>query len=375
NAHIALNESDEAIASFAKVYDTYPKTNQAREALLQSALIYMNRGEETKAVSAYKTLIEEYSGSNEAKVAMEDLKNYHIQQGDIEPYAEYIKEIKGEEVYSNAQMDSLTYYAAESAFLQSPSDKSVAQLKNYINKYSVGTFKANASYYVGQYAFNNNNFDEARLYFENVLVSKNVMLLEETLHSLASIEELDKNYEKAYQYYQRLSTEYATTQLGREAKSSAVRVLGLDGRENEVVIAASAILLDNTDIPNLDEVRYYRAKAYSVLGNKEGAENDWQELSSTPYSAYSSEAKYMIAEIRFSQGMLSEAEDSVNSLLSSSNTDRYWVARGIILLSDISAKQGDKFKAKQYLNSLKSNYTANDDIQTMIKTRLAKYEN
>ena len=146
NAHIALNESDEAIASFAKVYDTYPKTNQAREALLQSALIYMNRGEESKAVSAYKTLIEEYSGSNEAKVAMEDLKNYHIQQGNIEPYAEYIKEIKGEEVYSNAQMDSLTYYAAESAFLQSPSDKSVAQLKNYINKYSVGTFKANASY-------------------------------------------------------------------------------------------------------------------------------------------------------------------------------------------------------------------------------------
>ena len=142
-----------------------------------------------------------------------------------------------------------------------------------------------------------------------------------------------------------------------------------------MIIAASAILLDNSDIPNLDEVRYYRAKAYSVLGNKEGAENDWQELSLTPYSAYSSEAKYMIAEIRFSQGMLSEAEDSVNSLLSSSNTDRYWVARGIILLSDISAKQGDKFKAKQYLNSLKSNYTDNDDIQTMIKTRLAKYEN
>ena len=136
-----------------------------------------------------------------------------------------------------------------------------------------------------------------------------------------------------------------------------------------------SILIDNTDIPNLDEVRYYRAKAYSALGNIEGAENDWHELSVTPYSAYSSEAIYMIAETRFNQGMLSEAEESVNSLLSSGNTDRYWIARGIILLSDISAKQGDKFKAKQYINSLKSNYTANDDIQTMIKTRLAKYEN
>lgn len=375
NAQIALNKNDDAIASFAKVYDSYPKTSEAREALLQSALIYMTSGENSKAVSAYKTLIEEYSGSNEAKVAMEDLKNYHIQQGDIEPYAEYIKKIKGEEVYSNAQMDSLTYYAAESAFLQSPSDKSVSQLKNYINKYPTGTFKADASYYVGQYGFNNNNLSEARQYFENVLVSKNIMLLEETLQTLASIEELDKNYEKAYYYYNHLATEYSTTQSGKEAKSSIVRVLSLDGKYNEVIISASAVLLDNADIPNLDEIRYYRAKAYSALGNKEGAENDWQELSVTPHSSYSSEAKYMIAEMRFDSGMLSEAEECVNSLLSSSNVERYWVARGIILLSDISAKQGDKFKAKQYINSLKSNYTENDDIQNMINNRLAKYEN
>ena len=83
----------------------------------------------------------------------------------------------------------------------------------------------------------------------------------------------------------------------------------------------------------------------------------------------------MVAELYYNKGMLSEAEESVNLLLSSSNVDRYWIARGIILLSDISEEQGDSFKAKQYLNSLKSNYTEKDDIQTMIKTRLAKYEN
>ena len=138
---------------------------------------------------------------------------------------------------------------------------------------------------------------------------------------------------------------------------------------------ASQILSDNADIPNIDEVRYYRAKAYTAIGNNDNAQQDWEVLSSTPYTAYSSEAKYMIAELYFNNGMLSKAEESVNLLLSSSISDRYWIARGIILLSDISAKQGDKFKAKQYLNSLKRNYTENDDIQNMIKTRLAKYEN
>lgn len=375
NAQIALNQNDNALSSFAKVYDMYPKSNEARQALLQSALIYMKENENDKAVSAYKTLIEEYSGSNEAKIAMEDLKNYHIQQGDIEPYAEYIKQIKGEEVYSNAQMDSLSYYAAESAFLKSPGTKSVEQLKNYINKYPNGTFKANASFYIGQYSYNQGNLNEASQYFENVLVSKNVILLEETLLSLASIEEMERNYEKAYQYYNTLAQEYSTTSLGKEAKSSVVRVLSLDGKNNEVIKVATEILSENSDIPYVDEIMYYRAKAYNAIGDSDSATKDWEVLSTTQHSAFSTEAKYMIAEILYNKNMLTEAENCVNSLLSSSSNERYWIARGIILLSDISAKQGDNFKAKQYLNSLKNNYTDDNDIQTMIKERLTQYEN
>lgn len=374
NAQIALNQNRKALTSFAKLYDKYPKTDEARKALLQSAIILMNEGDESAATKAYKTLIEEYQGSNEAALAMEDLKNHHLQKGDIEPYAEYVKKIKGEDIYSNAEMDSLTYYAAENLFLKSPGEKSVAQLKNYIGKYPKGVFTSNASFYIAQYGFNNNNFNEARQYFENVLVSKNVILLEESLHSLATIEELDKNYEKSYHYYKSLIEEYPTSQLANEAKSSAVRVLYLDGKNSEVITVASKLLSEG-GISNIDEIRYYRAKSYDSNENKAEAIKDWEELSKATHSIYSAEAKYMIAENLFESGNLSQAEESVNNLLSSSTGERYWVARGIILLSDISAKQGDSFKAKQYLNSLKSNYTENDDIQTMIKSREKKYEN
>ena len=49
----------------------------------------------------------------------------------------------------------------------------------------------------------------------------------------------------------------------------------------------------------------------------------------------------------------------------------YWLARSFILLSDTYLKQGKHMEAKQYLLSLQSNYTGNDDIAGMIEERLA----
>ena len=40
-------------------------------------------------------------------------------------------------------------------------------------------------------------------------------------------------------------------------------------------------------------------------------------------------------------------------------------------MSDISVKNDDAFTAAEYLKSLKSNYTENDDIQSLIEERLS----
>ena len=48
----------------------------------------------------------------------------------------------------------------------------------------------------------------------------------------------------------------------------------------------------------------------------------------------------------------------------------YWLARSFILLSDICKAQGKDVEARQYLLSLKNNYTENDDIAQMIEERL-----
>jgi hypothetical protein len=50
---------------------------------------------------------------------------------------------------------------------------------------------------------------------------------------------------------------------------------------------------------------------------------------------------------------------------------QYWMARALIVLSDTYRAKGDSFQARQYLESLKSNYQGDEsDILQMINERL-----
>ena len=53
---------------------------------------------------------------------------------------------------------------------------------------------------------------------------------------------------------------------------------------------------------------------------------------------------------------------------------QYWLAKSLILLSDINVSRGDLFQAKQYLLSLQTNYKADDDIQTTINAKLTEID-
>ncbi|MCQ2325650.1 MAG: hypothetical protein MJZ58_05605, partial [Paludibacteraceae bacterium] len=100
-----------------------------------------------------------------------------------------------------------------------------------------------------------------------------------------------------------------------------------------------------------------------------------QPLAQNTLTAQGAEAQYCIAEAYFNLGNLDAAEAEIISFTQQKTQQQYWLAKALILLSDIYRQRGDDFQAQQYLLSLQNNYKlTDDDILTIVAAKLAQIE-
>lgn len=189
-----------------------------------------------------------------------------------------------------------------------------------------------------------------------------------------------RSAEIAYDKEEYKTAAYYFQQMLRVASSSSMRItaqLGIlrcnqhEGNIEAVIAAATQLLEQDQLTDNIrQEALYYRAKAH--LSNQQYglAVVDLTPLSKEVRTPMGAEAKYQLANAYFQLGSIELAEEEVMSFTQMQTTQQYWLAKSLILLSDINVQRNDIFQAKQYLLALQSNYQQQDDITTIIADKL-----
>ena len=148
------------------------------------------------------------------------------------------------------------------------------------------------------------------------------------------------------------------------------------GRHQTAIDIAEQILSDTPlDDQTRQEALYGRAKAYVAMNQWRNAQPDLQTLASEVRTYQGAEAKFLLAQSYYELKDLDAAEAEVMSFTQMNTQQQYWLARALILLSDINRERGELFQARQYLLVLQQNYTiTTDDIHRIIDARLAQLE-
>lgn len=373
-SYVLMDNNRQAITSFKELLSKYPESPVSRKAAAEIGMLYYQNEEYPQAIEAYKEVVKKYPGSEEARTAMRDLKSIYVDMNRIDEFAALASSMPGSIRFDANEQDSLTYIAAEKIYMRGRIEEAKSSLSKYLQTFPDGAFGLNAHYYLCLIGKQQKNYDMILEHSGKLLEYPDNPFSEEALIMRAGVQFNKAQLADALATYKMLKGKATTAEHRLLAETGMLRTAYLLREDAETIHAATALLAEAKLSPELEnEALYYRAKAYLNQKSEKAAMADLQTLAKDTRNLYGAEAKYLVAQQLYNAGQYAEAEQELLNFIDQSTPHAYWLARGFILLSDVYVAMDKNLDARQYLLSLQQNYQGNDDIESMIESRLKKF--
>ena len=108
-----------------------------------------------------ESVIAEFKNSKEVDIALSKLKDIYVDIDKVDDYFKYVESLGGIVDVSVAEQDSLIYASAEKLYMSGDCEKSKDRFKNYITKFSNGTYITNAHFYKAECEYKDGNTSNA----------------------------------------------------------------------------------------------------------------------------------------------------------------------------------------------------------------------
>jgi len=273
------------------------------------------------------------------------------------------------------EVERLTFEAAEKVAI---SDKpSIDKIQQYIKDYPNGAYVAKAKYYIARYHYGKGNYNEAMSAIDEALKGGgDASYAQDALAMRSDILARQGKYEEALQSYRELADRSTSDDNRTLAQLGAMRVAKQMGDWKQVQSIASTLLDRGGLTANEEkEVTLDRAMSYAQMGNTKDAETAFRTLAKDPNSEYGAQASYELSRMQYEMGNFNGAEQTINALIDAGTPHNYWLAKSFLTLADVYYKRGDVGQAREYLQSLKSNYPGKEkEIFNEIESRLNKWK-
>ena len=366
-SYIQMGDNKNAIATYRELVAKYPNTAQGRQGYLQMALTMLNSGDRSGAIDAYKQVITRYPTSEEAALASEQLKRLYAADGKLGEYMAFLNTVPNAPKMEASEAESISFEVAEKSYL---TEGKHALLEQYVAQYPDGANRGRALAYLIDAC----DGDKAYQYACELLADYPDSHAAVDALSIKGEQELaDGKGVLALRTFQELEKKASGSDDIDYARLKVAECAMLCDDTAEALRACDALAASSSlSTADRTQALFIKGVAEAKQGDTAAARQAWQEAADAGLALeYGIRAAYSLAESHYRAGDYKAAETAAKAVTDADTPHTYWVARGFILLSDVYAKQGNEFKAQQYLKSLRDNYPGNEpDIFQMIDQRI-----
>ena len=361
----ALNKPTAALNEYKKIVALGNNDNEYYvPALLRSALITYNDGDMKQALQYYQMVFKSNASGKEKNQALKALEEIYVEDlNDPQSYFDFAKSEAGLEVDDFAK-DSLSYSVAIRKFRKANYREAIIGFDKYLSTFPEGYYASEASYYRGDSYSQMKEYSQALESYQESLKEEDGKFYNEALKKAALI---SFNHKNDYQESAELAKKALELNISEAERKdffeiAVVSLYNIQDYSNLLSVSDAMLQSKNLEDYEIAKVNFYKAKALVNLNKKDLAVMAFNKVVQNSRNNQAAEASYELAKIFFETGRLEKAESQALETTKRAANYPSWVAKSLILLSDIYLKKEDSFNATAAIDAVLENYTADEQI-------------
>ena len=372
NTYLVHGDKRSALTHFNRLIKERPRSSFTRQALMKVGMVYYNNNQYDQALTNLKNLVENYPNTDESREALAIIRSIMMEENQLDDYFAYAHSVGGQVEVS--EQDSLAFATAENFYLDGRYEQASAALNYYFNNFRNGAFLLKAHQYALECAEKVGPEAEVVTHLDYILAQPNNDYTDNALLKKARIEYEHENYDKAGQYYERLSRETEVPLRRLEALEGCMKSNFFMGHYDQA-IAMGEDLNRSNDLTKeqVNQINHILGKCYFEKGNYTAAIEKLDKSAKNDKSVYGAESAYYSAVSSLKLQKYDEAEIKVFNISDNFSSYNYWVAKSFITLADVYVAKKDYYQAKATLRSIVDNYKG-EDLKQEASAKLAEVE-
>ena len=203
NTYLVHGDKRSAIANFNRLIKDRPRSTYTRQAMMKVGMIYYNNNQYDQALTNLKNLVATYPNTDESREALSIIRSIFMEQNKLDEYFGYVNTNGGQ--VKVTQQDSLAFANAENFYLDGRYQQAQTALQYYFDNFSNGAYSLKAHYYALECAEKVGTEDQVVTHLNYILSQPDNDYTDNALLKMARIEYEKGDYQKAGEYYERLS--------------------------------------------------------------------------------------------------------------------------------------------------------------------------
>ena len=370
NTYVAIKENEKAHETYKSLLSKHTKSSYVPKVLLREGLLYYNENQHQKALTKYKLIVSAYPNTNEAKEAVANARNVYIDIGDVDAYANWIKNISFVNV-TDEDLDNTMYEAAENKFLENNTEKAIDGFTKYVNRFPEGLHALKANFYAAQLLSKTNQTDRAEAYYQYVVDKNQNEFSEESLNKLAQIYLEKDAWSLATPLLIRLEEEANYPQNIVFAQSNLMKGYYQSNQFEKAVLYAEKVLQkDKLDAIIISDAKIIIARSAYKTNDMDKAAKFYETVEKTATGVLKAEALYYNAFFKNQQKEYKASNKIVQNLIANYSSYKYWGVKSYVIMAKNHYGLKDAYQATYILENIIKNFSQFEDVITEAKREL-----